>query len=53
MTRGAAPKLLMALDTIGCRLVPDTLQTPTPRQKSVLISRLEVATSKWCQGEWW
>jgi hypothetical protein len=32
----------MARDIIGCRLVPDTLRTPTLRQKSVLISGLEV-----------
>jgi hypothetical protein len=32
----------MTRDILGCLLVPDTLQTPTLRQKSVLISGLEV-----------
>jgi len=32
----------MLRDIVGCRLVPDTLQTPTLHQKGVLISGLEV-----------
>src|SRR5262249_44503101 len=45
-----APKLLMARDIVGGRLVADALQTPTLRQKSVLISGLEVGTSNRVRG---